>query len=88
MKYSDYYKILHRRNKYNVKFIADYLSSFFPLEAFEFDSDTGIFSLDRCYILTMDVSDLNRLSKVISKHGYYDVFVDNQFLISPHVWKK
>ena len=88
MTYAQYYKILHRRNKYNVKFLADYLSMLFPLCAFEFDADTGIFSLDRSYLLELDHDGLNQLSKAISKHAYYDAFVDNKLLIIPHLWKK
>lgn len=83
MKYSDYYKILHRRNKYNVKFLADFLTILFPLNILDFDKDSGIFSIPRDYVARLSTDKLNILSNCVSSHSYYDVFDGDYLLFKP-----
>lgn len=83
MKYSDYYKILHRRNKYNVKFLVDFLTLYFPFSAIDYDKSTRIFSIPRHLVGALSEQSLNKLSRVIASHAYYDAFDNDKLLLIP-----
>lgn len=83
MKYSEYYKILHRRNKYNVKFLLDFLTIFFPLNAVDYDSANKVISISRSAVGSLSEDELNMLSRVISSHSYYDAFDKDKLLLIP-----
>lgn len=83
MKYSDYYKIRFRRNKYNVKFLLDFLTIFFPFNVVDYDTSTRIFSIPRNLVGALSEQSLNLLSRVIASHSYYDAFDKDKLLLIP-----